>query len=193
MGTMAVGGELKAATVHIGKSILREETNKNLLGKESMENLYENNEVNHGTVALEIKHPILGIEGEEESEKHRGTEEAMLWEKMTRQEEAPIFVFKIEQGQPGKGLKDNLKCKEEVLGPMAMTFCKELGWVAEQLGPKSGLGKRLARKAHVKDQGLGPGPKNAKRESSMPVSELDANTLEHRTNEPTEKPYKIQK
>ena len=51
----------------------------------------------------------------------------------------------------------------------------------------------MAREAHVKDQGTGSGPKNAKRESSTPVYELDANALKRRTKKPTDQPYKIQK
>lgn len=51
----------------------------------------------------------------------------------------------------GNDPKENLKSKEEVLGPMAMTFSKEVGWVAEKLGPKSGHWNCLARKAHAKD------------------------------------------
>ena len=70
---MAVGGELRATTDYLGKSTIREETNKTLLGKENMENLHENSEVNHGTSTPEIMLPILGIEGQEDSEKQRGT------------------------------------------------------------------------------------------------------------------------
>lgn len=79
-GSLVVGQESRGATSHMGKSIIREETNKTLLGKERMENLHENREVNHGTSTTDKKLPILGIEGKEDSEKQRGTEEAMLWE-----------------------------------------------------------------------------------------------------------------
>ncbi|KAL0016623.1 hypothetical protein SO802_003692 [Lithocarpus litseifolius] len=68
-GSMVIVRELRAATVHLGKSIVREETNKTLLGKESMENLHENREVNHGTSTPDKKLPVQGIEGKEDSEK----------------------------------------------------------------------------------------------------------------------------
>ena len=68
-GKMVVGGEPRSTTDHLGKSIIREETNKILLGEENMENLHESGEVNHGNLTLENMLPILGIEGKEEFEK----------------------------------------------------------------------------------------------------------------------------
>ena len=76
----------------------------------------------------------------------------------------------------GNGPKGTLSSEEEVLSPMAMTFSKEVGWIAERLGPKNGHWKCMAREAYVKDQGTGSGPKNAKRESSTLVYELNVNT-----------------
>ena len=76
-GTMVVGGESRSTMDHLRKCIIKEETNKILLGEENMENLHESGEVNDGNLTLENMLPILGIEGEEESEKQRGTEGAM--------------------------------------------------------------------------------------------------------------------
>ena len=66
-------------------------------------------------------------------------------------------------GQEGVDLKS---------GPMAMRLDSKLGWVAEELGPKSDHWKRLARAAHLaspkkegtKDKILGkrPGPNSVK-------------------------------
>ena len=61
----------------------------------------------------------------------------MQWEKTTHQGKAPLFVFKTEQSHTSNGSKGTLSSKEEVLGLMAMTFSKEVGWIAEKLGPKS--------------------------------------------------------
>ena len=63
----------------------------------------------------------------------------------------------------------------------------------KKLGLKSWHWKRLARGAHAKDQGVETIPKKIKRESSTPVHELSANTLELIKLEPTDQPYKIQK
>lgn len=155
-----------------------------------MGNLHESGEVNHGNLTLKNMLPILGIEGEKESEKQRGTEGAMQWEKMTHQGKSLLFVFKTEQSHTGNGPKGTLSSKEEVLGPMALTFSKEVGWIAEKLGPKSEHWKHMAREAHVKDQGTGSSLKNAKREISTPVYELDANALECRTKKPIDQPTK---
>lgn len=43
----------------------------------------------------------------------------------------------------GDGPKEIIKSNTEKLGPMVMLYNKEVGWVAEKLGPKSGHWKRL--------------------------------------------------
>lgn len=78
----------------------------------------------------------------------------------------------------GNGTIDKPCGEEGELGLMAMTFNKDLGWIAETLGPKSGHCKRLARVAHSKEKGEEISPKNNKRESSVPIQELDVKEIE---------------
>ena len=96
----------------------------------------------------------------------------MTCEEKTNLEDEIFFKFRVAPitggnedvvGQEGMELKS---------GPMAMRMDSEMGWVAEELGPKSGHWKRLARAAHVaspkkegpKDKILGkrPGPTSVK-------------------------------
>lgn len=104
----------------------------------------------------------------------------------TAQREVPLFVFsgssevvgvlnEVDSGRPSTDV-----------GPMAMSYSNELGWTAEVLGPKNGHWKHKARAA----QKLGPkentsqsepikeGVSKSKRESSIPLQELDLNILE---------------
>lgn len=58
---------------------------------------------------------------------------------------------------------------------MAMMYDSEQGWVAEQLGPKSGHWKRLAREIEPKTIQNEGNLKTLKREDPTPLEELDPN------------------
>ena len=74
-----------------------------------------------------------------------------------------------------------------------MIFDKEEGWTGEKLSPQSGHLKRLAKKAQTKAQMEGAGPEKIKRESPMPLQELDANIIELKIGKRSEQTYKRQK
>ena len=70
---------------------------------------------------------------------------AMQWEKADADKIEASFKFKLAPNktpiQPG--LEKTIPGDE--LGPMAMSFDENVGWVAEKMGPKSKHWKRLAR------------------------------------------------
>ena len=61
------------------------------------------------------------------------------------------------------------------LGPFAMCYVEEKGWIAETLGPSSKDWKRLARKVKPKSNNEGKSPIKVKREGPTPLQELDPN------------------
>ena len=97
---------------------------------------------------------------------------------MTSQEENPRFSFKMKQNNVEARPEDSAEKLEDVTGPIAIIFDKKEGWTGEKLGPQSEHWKRLARKAQTKAQIEGVGPEKIKRESPMPLQELDANIIE---------------
>ena len=73
----------------------------------------------------------------------------MPWEKETHHEAEVPFKFWVAPNPEGSEVvvgQDGVDMKSD---PMAIRLDSELGWVAEELGPKSGHWKRLARKAHL--------------------------------------------
>ena len=66
-----------------------------------------------------------------------------------------------------------LECKE--LGPIAMCFNENKGWISETLGPTSRHWKRLAREVHNKAAQIGGDPINGKCVGPTPLQELDPN------------------
>ena len=101
----------------------------------------------------------------------------MLWEKETHPEVEVPFKFRVAPNTEGGGVEVGQDSVDKKIGPMAMSFDTELGWVAEELGPRSSHWKRLARKAHrvspieevMKDKTLG------KRPGPIPVQDLETN------------------
>ena len=64
------------------------------------------------------------------------------------------------------------------LGPMAMSFDENVGWVAEKMGPKSKHWKRLAREIKSDALKKSKSPIKQKRECPTPLTEIDPNALE---------------
>ena len=103
------------------------------------------------------------------------TKEEMRWEKETHPEVEVPFNFRVAPKATDGEVEVGLVSVDKETGPMAMSFDVELGWVAEELGPKSGHWKRMARMAHiasptkelVKNNTLG------KRPGPVPVQELE--------------------
>ena len=109
---------------------------------------------------------------------------------MTTRQEVPKFVFNESQTDgecQGEPKPDRTDAAQE---PMAMTYKNDVGWVAECLGPKNGHWKRMAREVRPKDfneqqspSGVKPIIKNkVKRESLVPVQELERNITEIKRN-----------
>lgn len=92
--------------------------------------------------------------------------------------EYPPLVFKMKQSPTRYGPKGRSNRIDEITGPIVMMFDEEEGWTTEKLGPRNGYKKRLARKTQAKEQSEKVGPTKIKRESPIPLQELDANTLE---------------
>lgn len=132
--------------------------------------------------------PSLGMENTEKRDIQKEGGESTQWEAEQKLLEEPKFKFQMgpskheELGEEVKGKE----CKPN--GPMAMSFTNELGWVTENLGPKSGHWKRMARTAHAKDEKGKEklSPLNTKRESPILLKELVANTLEQKRGKKTE-------
>ena len=61
------------------------------------------------------------------------------------------------------------------LGPLAMCYVKEKGWIAEMLGPSSKHWKQLTREVKSKPESKGKNPIKVKREGPTPLQELDPN------------------
>ena len=66
----------------------------------------------------------------------------------------------------------------EELGPMAMSYDENVGWVAEKIGPKSKHWKRLAREIKPDALKKSKSPAKQKRECPTPLAEIDPNALE---------------
>nr|POE82482.1 hypothetical protein CFP56_75374 [Quercus suber] len=103
--------------------------------------------------------------------------EGMHGEKETHPVVEVPFEFHVAPNANGSGVEVGPVSVDKEIGPMAMSFDVDLGWVAEEIGPKSGHWKRMARKAHgasptketIKDKTLG------KRPGPIPVQELETN------------------
>ena len=152
--------------------------------------IHERGKVSQAEESTEIPLPILGYKHNLEKEARGKGKDEMQWEIVTTRQEVPKFVFN--EGQTdgecqGEPKPDRADAAQE---PMAMTYKNDVGWVAECLGPKSGHWKRMAREVRPKDfneqqspSGVKPIIKNkVKRESPVPVQELERNITEIKRN-----------
>ena len=101
----------------------------------------------------------------------------MQWETAHTQE-----IDNVQVGTLAPSIKKEAKVggptsmgSELELGPLAMCYVEEKGWIAETLGPSSKHWKRLAREVKVKPDSKGKSPIKAKREGPTPLQELDPN------------------
>ena len=94
------------------------------------------------------------------------------WGKGTQQKEEPQFNFLLAPSLKGPSGDEKLVKNEKEIGPMAMCFNEETGWVAETLGLKSGHWKRLARKAQSNDESMGLDLLGSKRPGLVPTMKL---------------------
>ena len=119
--------------------------------------------------------------------------EGMHWEKETKHEAKVPFEFRVAPNDKGRDVEVGLVSVDKESGPMAMSFDAQLGWVAEELGSKSGHWKCMARMVHVasptkekeKLKTLG------KRPSPIPIQELETNgvTQKRRKNKEQSKAF----
>lgn len=118
---------------------------------------------------------------EEENRERLGAQiqkvEVMKWEKGTEPGVEKSFEFRMAPKTEGNRVVVGLGSVEKELGPMAMCFDEDMGWVAETLGPKSGHWKLLAKEAHGanKTKETKEKIKLGKRHFPSPLQELDPN------------------
>ena len=152
--------------------------------------IHERGKASQAEESIEIPLPILGYKHNLEKEARGKGEDEMQWEIMTTWQEVPMFVFN--EGQTagecqGEPKPDRAEIAQE---PVAMTYKNDVGWVAECLGPKSGHWKRMAREVRPKDVNEQQSPSvvkpiiksKVKRESPVPVQELERNITEIKRN-----------
>ena len=171
------GGKDRGEELNVGDRESQKQRNDHGKGKET-----NARESSQGIISSLVKENVKGPWAQIQKV------DGMPWEKETHHEAEVPFKFRVAPNPEGSEDvvgQDRVDMKS---GPMAMRLDSELGWVAKELGPKSGHWKRLVRKAHLaspnkermKDKILG------KRSSPIPVKVLE-NT------DTTRKRNKIQK
>ena len=90
----------------------------------------------------------------------------------------PLFTFKLmpNKSSTQSGKEEGMPKTE--MGPMAMSFDQNLGWVAEKMGPISKHWKRLAREVKLDVPTKNTSPIKLKRKGPTPLIELDLNAME---------------
>ena len=103
---------------------------------------------------------------------------AMQWEKAEADKTEAPFKFKLAPNETPTqpGLEETILGEE--LGPMAMSYDENVGWVAEKIGPKYKHWKRLAREIKPDAPKKSKSPTKQKRECPTPLAEIDPNALE---------------
>lgn len=150
-GIIGVGGKPKS-TIPV-----QESKDKGKVPKETKEELqkveliHEMGNINHPRITSKSTFPILGKKAQEENESQGKGEEAMQWETVTPLKEDPVFVSNVGPSAKVDMGEGNLEKDDTVQGPMAMSYTKELGWIAENVGPKSEYWKRKARANQTED------------------------------------------
>nr|POE89123.1 hypothetical protein CFP56_70454 [Quercus suber] len=102
----------------------------------------------------------------------------MQWEKADVEKTEPMFEFKLAPNkssmQPGveKGMS------KPKLGPIAISYDQNMGWVTEKMGPNSKHWKRLAREIKSNAPTKNTSPTKLKSEGPTPLIKLDPNALE---------------
>ena len=99
----------------------------------------------------------------------------MQWETANLQEVDEVHVGAL---VPIKKLEAKVGGPTNVgldLGPLAMCYVEEKGWIVETLGPSSKHWKRLAREVKSKSESEGKSQIKVRREGPTPLQELDPN------------------
>ena len=103
---------------------------------------------------------------------------AMQWEKADADKIEASFKFKLAPNKTPIQPDLEKTIPGDELGPMAMSFEENVGWVAEKMGPKSKHWKRLAREIKSDALKKSKSPIKQKRECPTPLTEIDPNALE---------------
>ena len=124
---------------------------------------------NSGLNSLTGNLPTAENEGDMQWEKTKSKgEDSKQKEKERHTESGSVMGLETTQAIPWA---------EEASSPLAMSFNKEKGWVAETLGPTSGHWKRLARQNNKPSPAKRDSPEKLKRGGPVPLQELDPNVL----------------
>ena len=121
--------------------------------------------------------------------------EGMHWEKETKHEAEIPFEFRVAPNDKGRDVEVGPVSVDKESGPMAMSFDAQLGWVAKELGPKSGHWKRMAKMVHVasptKEKEKEKLKTLGKRPGLIPIQELETNgvTQKRRKNKEQSKAF----
>ena len=103
---------------------------------------------------------------------------AMQWEKVDADKTEAPFKFKLAPNKSPTQPKMEERLPRNEMGPMAMSFYENVGWVAEIMGPISKHWKRLAREIKSDAPKKKTNPTKLTREGLIPLIELDPNALE---------------
>ena len=143
-----LGGKERGEDQNVGDRESPKQRNDHGKGKETIAS-----ELPQGTVSSLVK------ETEKGSWTQSPKDDRVTWEEKTHLEDEAFFKFRVAANTGGNEDAVGQEGLELKSGPMAMRIDSELGWVAEELGPKSGHWKRLARAAHLASPKK-EGPKN---------------------------------
>ena len=111
----------------------------------------------------------------------------MQWEKGTAQEEDKLFDFKVAPTDEAiNGLEGQVEV-ERGLGPMALCYKENMGWIAEQLGPASGHWKRRAREARNEGLNVDKASDVKKRADPITLEELQPHISTQKRRKVTER------
>ena len=133
--------------------------------------------------SVEKKHEKLAKSSEcaSASSTNHGDQSAFMhWEKAPFPEIEPIFKFVVAPNEKVGSQVESPSDKDAAMGPMALSYNQNEGWVAAQLGPKSKHWKRLAREVNQNKPKGKKGLKSGKREGPTPLQELDPNNLDQK-------------
>ena len=139
------------------------------------ENYQENGKIDTREEIPESCMIVLGKEDGDMMQRLVDKGESMHWEKVTQQEKSSRFDFVLAPNLKSSENKQ-LDCFE--MGPMAMCYDRESGWVTEKLGPSSGHWKRIERTGKTKEKVVEADPTKLKREGPTPIDELETNIID---------------
>nr|POE68486.1 hypothetical protein CFP56_74381 [Quercus suber] len=140
--------------------------------------LHELGKVNGKSEKVEEKKASLGDDCLRIPSTQSDAKMAMQWEKTGTDKTEPLFKFKLAPNKSSTQSRLEEEISRHEMGPMAMCFDENVGWVAEKMGPISKHWKRLAREIKSEGPKKNKSPTKLKREGPTPLLELDPNALE---------------